>query len=320
MATDKKLSSLVINTLTQAQYDSATKNEDELYLTPDDTDEQLANKQDKLVSGTNIKTVNGNSLLGSGNIEISGGSGDSSIGTIELTASQAEELSNLKITLTSDNAVTIKSHSIVQLTYNTIVLASVFVSLYNNYYTIYTTFQKNLDEIVILSSTFNSNNEFPRIIYFGIYPVTNLGWSLNASENTNYNDVQLMKGDGGTGLYISKTINGHLLSSSSPNVKPIQFYEHNIYMLYESGDTTFCIRFAFVNNVSDTYTSVSALQGYLGTNFVKGCSGYMTSSAGYGNAYSVTYNKVTGIVGTSQASITYSDTGLTITDTIKEMS
>lgn len=169
MATDKKLSSLVINTLTQAQYDSATKNEDELYLTPDDTDEQLANKQDKLVSGTNIKTVNGNSLLGSGNIDI-------------------------------------------------------------------------------------------------------------------------------------------------------QFYEHNIYMLYENGSDTFCIRFAFVNNVSDTYTSVSALQGYLGTNFVKGCSGYMSSSAGYGNAYSVTYNKVSGVAGTAQASITYSSTGLTITDTIKEMS
>lgn len=32
-------------------------------------------KQDTLVSGTNIKTVNGNSLLGTGNIEISGGGG-----------------------------------------------------------------------------------------------------------------------------------------------------------------------------------------------------------------------------------------------------
>lgn len=32
-------------------------------------------KQDTLVSGTNIKTVNGNSLLGSGNIEITGGGG-----------------------------------------------------------------------------------------------------------------------------------------------------------------------------------------------------------------------------------------------------
>lgn len=30
------------------------------------------NKQDLLVSGTNIKTINNNSLLGSGNISISG--------------------------------------------------------------------------------------------------------------------------------------------------------------------------------------------------------------------------------------------------------
>lgn len=35
--------------------------------------EELDNKQDKLVSGTNIKTINGQSLLGSGNITIRGG-------------------------------------------------------------------------------------------------------------------------------------------------------------------------------------------------------------------------------------------------------
>lgn len=35
----------------------------------------VSNKQDTLVSGTNIKTINGNSLLGSGNIVISGGEG-----------------------------------------------------------------------------------------------------------------------------------------------------------------------------------------------------------------------------------------------------
>ena len=41
----------------------------------------LANgKQDKLVSGTNIKTINGTSILGSGNITISGGGGSSSGG------------------------------------------------------------------------------------------------------------------------------------------------------------------------------------------------------------------------------------------------
>jgi len=38
-------------------------------------------KQDKLVSGTNIKTVNGNSLLGSGNISISGGTPIGNVGS-----------------------------------------------------------------------------------------------------------------------------------------------------------------------------------------------------------------------------------------------
>ena len=36
---------------------------------------QVANKQDTLVSGTNIKTINNTSLLGSGNIDIQGGGG-----------------------------------------------------------------------------------------------------------------------------------------------------------------------------------------------------------------------------------------------------
>ena len=36
-------------------------------------DTQLATKQDRLVSGTNIKTINGNSILGSGDLTIEGG-------------------------------------------------------------------------------------------------------------------------------------------------------------------------------------------------------------------------------------------------------
>lgn len=50
------------------------------YYTKTETDSLLANKQDKLVSGTNIKTINNQSLLGSGNISIQGGGG-SVIGT-----------------------------------------------------------------------------------------------------------------------------------------------------------------------------------------------------------------------------------------------
>lgn len=46
-------------------------------ITPDgDTlDDLLDEKQDTLVSGTNLKTINNQSLLGSGNIDVSGGSG-----------------------------------------------------------------------------------------------------------------------------------------------------------------------------------------------------------------------------------------------------
>ena len=43
-------------------------------------------KQDTLVSGTNIKTINGNSLLGSGNITISGGGGGTDKGFDNLSA------------------------------------------------------------------------------------------------------------------------------------------------------------------------------------------------------------------------------------------
>ena len=36
---------------------------------------EVKSKQDVLVSGTNIKTINGTSILGSGNISIAGGGG-----------------------------------------------------------------------------------------------------------------------------------------------------------------------------------------------------------------------------------------------------
>lgn len=52
------------------------------------TKAELASKQDTLVSGTNIKTVNGQSLLGNGNIEIQGG---------ELPIASADTLGGIKV-------------------------------------------------------------------------------------------------------------------------------------------------------------------------------------------------------------------------------
>ena len=52
------------------------------YYTTTTIDEKLADKQDKLISGTNIKTINHTSLLGSGNIDIQGGGGGGTINMV----------------------------------------------------------------------------------------------------------------------------------------------------------------------------------------------------------------------------------------------
>ena len=53
------------------------------------TTSELNNKQDKLVSGENIKTINGNSILGSGDITIVGGSSSK---IVELTQAEYDAL------------------------------------------------------------------------------------------------------------------------------------------------------------------------------------------------------------------------------------
>ena len=74
--------------LTQAQYDALVDKDPNTYYiitdaqagdltnyyTKSETNTLLGGKQAKLVSGTNIKTINNESILGSGNIDIQGGS------------------------------------------------------------------------------------------------------------------------------------------------------------------------------------------------------------------------------------------------------
>ena len=48
--------------------------------------------QEKLISGTNIKTINNNSILGSGNLTIGGGSGTAVIGTGSFSIDQNGDL------------------------------------------------------------------------------------------------------------------------------------------------------------------------------------------------------------------------------------
>lgn len=70
--------------------------EDELalkdYVNTEDLDRALAEKQDRLVSGENIATINGNSLLDGGDLIIQGGSGAANI--VSLTQAEYDELVN----------------------------------------------------------------------------------------------------------------------------------------------------------------------------------------------------------------------------------
>lgn len=56
-----------------ATFPPSAHNHDDRYYTTTQIDSSLSQKQNELVSGENIKTINGNSILGSGNITIQGG-------------------------------------------------------------------------------------------------------------------------------------------------------------------------------------------------------------------------------------------------------
>lgn len=71
------------------------------------TEAALTTKQDTLVSGTNIKTINNQSLLGSGNINISGGGGTATDVQINGTSITSNNVANI-ITETAYDASTNK--------------------------------------------------------------------------------------------------------------------------------------------------------------------------------------------------------------------
>lgn len=73
------------------------------YYTKTEVDTALSGKQATLVSGTNLKTINNESLLGSGNIDIQGGGSSMSITYNDSTQALAIESSSQTITYDASN-------------------------------------------------------------------------------------------------------------------------------------------------------------------------------------------------------------------------
>lgn len=77
------------------------------------TSAALAGKQDTLVSGTNIKTINNESLLGEGNIDVSGGSGtptDVRINNTSITSSGVANIVTEGTYNSTSNKIVTKSY------------------------------------------------------------------------------------------------------------------------------------------------------------------------------------------------------------------
>lgn len=86
------------------------------YVKSNDLTSLLAGKQDTLVSGTNIKTINGQSILGEGNIEIQGGSispaTEDTLGGILATDSGASQDVSAYVDVEADGKAFVKIPSV----------------------------------------------------------------------------------------------------------------------------------------------------------------------------------------------------------------
>lgn len=71
------------------------------------TTSQLSTKQDTLVSGTNIKTINGSSILGSGDLTVSGGSGGLTLETVSTTSVTADTGKRYVLTDAAKTTITV---------------------------------------------------------------------------------------------------------------------------------------------------------------------------------------------------------------------
>ena len=108
--------------LTQSEYDGlAVKNPNTFYIITDaqggdltnyytkgEADTLLGEKQPTLVSGTNIKTINNESLLGEGNIDIQGGS---SVNVVQATGTSTSDVMSQDAVTKAFNTYTVSASS-----------------------------------------------------------------------------------------------------------------------------------------------------------------------------------------------------------------
>lgn len=269
---------------------------------------ELDKKQDTLVSGTNIKTLNGQSILGSGDLAIGGG-GESVSPTLNLI-----DFQNMKIreTITEQEKINLENGIYNQALYTN---RFDFVGQYA-LYTPSKLFSFNggislayIDDIVIIGN----DAGFSKISLFRI----ELGEKNASSEYpitiTKFSTLQL-------GDYKSINLFGNhsILVPNASTDTAINLYNHFINITGTDGDKKIVIRFTIQSSKDTAINTIDNLSTLLGNEFELGCSGIYS-----------TYN-ITGLKKNADISLSIiynnngaesllSSTGLTLTisDTVK---
>lgn len=201
-------------------------------------DTQLATKQDRLVSGTNIKTINGNSLLGSGDLTIEGGTAE-----IILSDSQMVEININKITFTEAQFNIIKQASYIKFMYNDNEVISGVVNFFSTaeIYTI-SCFFISLDGLRATLMSIPTNYDYSQLdisIVSIVYDIKlNMGGDNSFyvwfnEEQANY-PIYFDTINGKSILHTDSTINEYTI----PDTKTISLFgNHSILVPKDSTDT-----------------------------------------------------------------------------------
>ena len=163
----------------------------------DETDDLLDEKQATLVSGTNIKTINNNSLLGSGNISISG----SGIVDASLDTSSTNPVQNQAIATE---------------------INSLNNSITNNVNTIYTSTVNCNSNLKFKSTAQIRYRRVGRIVTLRLWGAqaspTSTGWINIASIPTGYKPIEDVI------IAMQSVTNTHIIQARTSNTNTVQCY------------------------------------------------------------------------------------------------
>ena len=239
---------------------------------------ELDNKQDTLVSGTNIKTINGQSILGSGDLPISGGGGESVSPTLYLFSFQ-DAVPRTTITEQEKN-------NLEKGLYNQVVYAETV----EDGFPLYTPSKLFSIMGIFVFEVISGFHKYVETGEQGGYTtITQYGLQIGEKNSNNEYPITIIKGGDfqlGDYKYINLFGNHSILVPNASTDTEINLYNHLIKITGTKDTTQVIARFTIQSSNNLVVDTSEKLTTLLGNEFELGCNGI------YGN-YSITGLKKT---------------------------